>query len=127
MERLTIVGTGGGISEKTGVTREILRGRLAAYENTWLEPDEVAQICRAAKTMMFESVSDFVRYAIENFEKLQAYRTLGTIEELSALVKVRDDGPCGLCRYNPPSSFDGKPCTMCPAEAAQCEEGQYAD
>lgn len=23
--------------------------------------------------------------------------------------------PCELCRYNPPSSSDGKPCTMCPA------------
>lgn len=23
---------------------------------------------------------------------------------------------CDLCRYNPPSSADGKPCTMCPAE-----------
>ena len=22
---------------------------------------------------------------------------------------------CNLCRYNPPSSSDGKPCTMCPA------------
>lgn len=24
--------------------------------------------------------------------------------------------PCELCRFNPPSSGDGKPCTMCPAE-----------
>ena len=24
--------------------------------------------------------------------------------------------PCDVCRYNPPSSMDGKPCTMCPAE-----------
>ena len=23
--------------------------------------------------------------------------------------------PCDLCAYNPPSSCDGKPCTMCPA------------
>ena len=23
--------------------------------------------------------------------------------------------PCDLCVYNPPSSFDGKPCTYCPA------------
>lgn len=26
--------------------------------------------------------------------------------------------PCDLCMYNPPSSCDGKPCCMCPAEAA---------
>lgn len=23
--------------------------------------------------------------------------------------------PCDFCKYNPPSSCDGKPCTMCPA------------
>lgn len=23
--------------------------------------------------------------------------------------------PCEFCRYNPPSSTDGKPCCMCPA------------
>ena len=23
--------------------------------------------------------------------------------------------PCDLCIYNPPSSFDGKPCAACPA------------
>lgn len=25
---------------------------------------------------------------------------------------------CDMCRYNPPSSTDGKPCTMCPAVTA---------
>ena len=25
--------------------------------------------------------------------------------------------PCDLCRYNPPSSGDVKPCSMCPAAA----------
>jgi hypothetical protein len=24
--------------------------------------------------------------------------------------------PCDVCRYNPPSSTDGKPCSVCPAE-----------
>lgn len=24
--------------------------------------------------------------------------------------------PCFLCKYSPPSSGDGKPCTVCPAE-----------
>ena len=23
--------------------------------------------------------------------------------------------PCDLCRFEPPSSFDGKPCSLCPA------------
>lgn len=32
-------------------------------------------------------------------------------------IKAEQDpkSPCDLCRYNPPSSTDGKPCTMCPA------------
>ena len=32
-------------------------------------------------------------------------------------VPVVQGSPCDLCRYAPPSSFDGKPCAMCPAEA----------
>ena len=27
--------------------------------------------------------------------------------------------PCDICRYNPPSSGDGKPCTQCPAEGVR--------
>ena len=27
--------------------------------------------------------------------------------------------PCDFCRYNPPSSTDGKPCCMCPATPYQ--------
>lgn len=33
-----------------------------------------------------------------------------------AIAALRErKSPCDLCRYNPPSSCDGKPCTMCPA------------
>lgn len=27
--------------------------------------------------------------------------------------------PCNVCRYNPPGSGDGKPCSMCPAQAIE--------
>lgn len=27
--------------------------------------------------------------------------------------------PCDLCRFGPPSSGDGKPCTICPADAKE--------
>ena len=34
-------------------------------------------------------------------------------------IKEREErsklSPCDVCIYNPPSSLDGKPCTMCPA------------
>ena len=29
--------------------------------------------------------------------------------------------PCDLCVYNPPSSADGKPCALCPAEGRTYE------
>ncbi len=28
---------------------------------------------------------------------------------------VANKAPCDLCMYDPPSSFGGKPCSMCPA------------
>ena len=30
-------------------------------------------------------------------------------------LKQEPKSPCDLCKYNPPGSGDGKPCTMCPA------------
>lgn len=33
------------------------------------------------------------------------------------IVEVKNLTPCDACAYNPPSSCDGKPCTMCPAMA----------
>lgn len=27
--------------------------------------------------------------------------------------------PCDICKFGPPSSGDGKPCAMCPAEAKE--------
>ncbi len=31
--------------------------------------------------------------------------------------KQSDLTPCDVCIFNPPSSYDGKPCTVCPAQA----------
>lgn len=31
--------------------------------------------------------------------------------------KRSDATPCDNCRFNPPSSGDGKPCSVCPARA----------
>ena len=64
-------------------------------------------------------------YACRNCE-FAKLRALGPVEELSALVKARNEGPCGLCRYNPPSSCDGKPCTICPAEGVIRAEAEAA-
>ena len=47
------------------------------------------------------------------------------IDRLAAIEDILGDDydldrltPCTFCQFNPPSSSDGKPCCMCPAEAA---------
>lgn len=35
--------------------------------------------------------------------------------------KQSDLTPCDVCQYNPPSSGDGKPCSVCPAQAKMKE------
>lgn len=40
-----------------------------------------------------------------------------SLRELDAQEQPKT--PCDLCRYNPPSSRDGKPCTMCPASPVE--------
>lgn len=32
--------------------------------------------------------------------------------------------PCDVCKFNPPSSGDGKPCLMCPAQAKMKGEAE---
>ena len=33
------------------------------------------------------------------------------------VVEVSELTPCDVCAFNPPSCMDGKPCTLCPAQA----------
>lgn len=44
----------------------------------------------------------------------EEYRKLMDIKNMAKQFSSKS--PCDLCRYNPPSSTDGKPCIMCPAE-----------
>lgn len=39
-----------------------------------------------------------------------------------AIKALEQISPCDLCLYNPPSSGDGKPCSMCPACSGGDEE-----
>ena len=39
-----------------------------------------------------------------------------------AIKALGHTSPCDLCRHNPPSSGDGKPCSMCPACSGGNEE-----
>lgn len=43
------------------------------------------------------------------------------LEIIDKYAEQEPTSPCDLCRHNPPSSADGKPCTMCPAEKGGAE------
>jgi hypothetical protein len=70
--------------------------RLAACEDTGLEPDTISKIR--------DIVLDIS----------------GDLDRLRELAQADKEciSPCTFCRFNPPSSGDGKPCCMCPAVAA---------
>ena len=53
--------------------------------------------------------------------------TIAALYEMDAQEKPKT--PCDLCLYNPPSSGDGKPCTMCPASSLPepLKEEHYAE
>lgn len=64
-------------------------------------------------------------HPVESDSLYRSYRRRKEIAEaaLSALQeREKRKSPCDLCAYNPPSSFDGKPCTMCPACAKEDAE-----
>ena len=77
--------------------------RLAAYEKTGMEPEDFERAFNEAAILKL------------------AGQALGiTPDRLRELAQADKEGisPCTFCRFNPPSSGDGKPCCMCPAEAA---------
>lgn len=78
--------------------------RLAAYEDTGLEPEEVEQIKKAAAHMMFEDVAHFVRYTLSNFDELQKYKALGDYNRLCELKQADDEGRCVVlpCKIGDP-------------------------
>ena len=76
------------------------------------------------------------RYIAANkLAKLLHFEDIGTpdemwkpVGEIKEMVDFLTDKyimaltPCDLCKYNPPSSNDGKPCSICPACAKDEEE-----
>lgn len=95
MERLTYF-NGGEWRLKIGDTEYSGNAvdRLAAYEETGMEPEEVDQIKRAAAHMMFDDVSQFVRYTLNNFDELQKYKALGDYNRLRELAQADREGKC---------------------------------
>ena len=68
--------------------------RLAAYEDTGLEPEEIIR-----NGMMFE---DNKRYAGRLELKLKAYEKLGPIDRLRELKQADDEGRCVVLPFKPP-------------------------
>ena len=60
-----------------------------------------------------ESSKEMVRVA-EEVSKDKA----NLLEQNKLLKKIVESYivPCDLCKFNPPSSFDDKPCSVCPAQ-----------
>lgn len=51
-----------------------------------------------------------------------SYEWAETVRMAIKSLEQEPTSPCDVCRYNPPSSGDGKPCTMCPAVAESEEQ-----
>lgn len=47
------------------------------------------------------------------------HNKLKEIDLINIIGELENGSPCDVCKFNPPSSCDGKPCTMCPAEATE--------
>ena len=57
---------------------------------------------------------------LELIDRGKAYMTdVGRIHAKNAVNEAPTRTICNLCKYFPPSSLDGKPCTMCVAEEAE--------
>lgn len=108
MERLTYRDANGELWYSDAGTERDRLHRLAAYEEIGLEPGEIEQLKGEAFGLRVDK------------QELEQYRALGPIDRLRELAQADKEGisPCTFCRFNPPSSGDGKPCCMCPAEAA---------
>lgn len=73
-----------------------------------------------AKQAKIKACVRLERFNGEEFNTL-AYECDGITIEARLTDEILEEifkglSPCDLCRHNPPSSRDGKPCTMCVAE-----------
>ena len=62
------------------------------------------------KNCIHYEVCEYVSYTGDSMEE-----KCKVFKNKADFVEVKGLSPCGVCAYNPPSSFDGKPCALCPA------------
>lgn len=74
-------------------------------------------------TTQFSEIECETSPVVNAIVRLAVYEDIGTPEEIERIqletVRGKHKSPCSLCLHNPPSSADGKPCSMCPACAVQ--------
>ena len=84
--------------------------RLAAYEDTGLEPDGIDEALNEAHDLGYKACLNYKGSTWSEAAELQAYRALGTVEELTALVKDWDEGRVHI---DPPPAKEGDPQPDC--------------
>lgn len=71
--------------------------------------------------MLMNFIGELKRKPIltETLDYGSGVKVLDMIKQTPAadVVELQGLTLCDVCAYNPPSSGDGKPCTMCPASA----------
>lgn len=72
--------------------------------------------------MTDSEIVDFLYGVLRNGVALKIEDIKTELQDMQKEYDILDSlpqSPCDLCRYNPPSSRDSKPCTMCPAERSE--------
>ena len=93
MERLTLRDPDGAAYIKSSVTRHEAADRLAAYENTGLEPEEIQAIAGLASENCAKTADAIVKLLQDDAE-LKSYRELGPIDRLRELAQADREGRC---------------------------------
>lgn len=95
---------GDGIYSDEG-TPEKFRGddvdRLAAYEDTGLEPEEITAIIGLASENCAKT-ADKIDQLLSDDKELGEYRALGPIDRLRELKQADDEGRCVVLPFKPP-------------------------
>lgn len=75
--------------------------RLAAYEATGLEPEEVNAIAGLASENCAKT-ADKIDQLLSDDKELEQYRALGPIDRLRELKQADDEGRCVVLPFKPP-------------------------
>ena len=106
MERLTIRTNEASISFECESVGDIVR-RLAAYEETGLEPEEIQAIAGLASENCAKT-ADAIDKLLQDDAELKSYRELGPIDRLRELAQAEREGRIVLR-----SAGAGKQCGSC--------------